>query len=156
MKVINEISFGSYNTRSSAQSFLNRIVCEGKAELLDAVLTDMYPDGISENELDDILDYEEEDVCRWLDMRSETDVRSDITDKEAEIEEYKDAIHELELDIASYEAQLLNGDSELDEDELTEQIEDARSDISTYEDDITAATEELNDLEEELDEILSY
>lgn len=156
MKITYEIDFETYETRKSAQALLRRINAEGKANLLDAVLTDLYPDGMTENELDDILDYSEDDVLRWLDMRSETDVRSDITDKEAEIEEYKDAIHELELDIASYEAQLLNGDGDVDWDEVEENISDAKSDISTYEDDITAATEELHDLEEELDEILSY
>lgn len=155
MKITMEIDFETYETRKSAQALLRRINAEGKAELLDAVLTDMYPDGMTESELDDILDYEEDDVLRWLDMRSETDIRSDITDKEAEIEEYKDAIHELEIDIADYEAQLLNGDGDWDE-TLEENISDAKSDISTYEDDIAAATEELNDLKEELDEILSY
>ena len=157
MKITYEIDFETYETRKSAQALLRRINAEGKANQLDAILTDLYPDGMTEDELDDILDYSEDDVLRWLDMRSETDVRSDITDKEAEIEEYKDAIHELEIDIADYEAQLLDGGNSDEEcAELEENILDARSEISTYEDDITAATEELNDLEEELEEILSY
>ena len=155
MKVINEISFGSYNTRSSAQAFLNRICAEGKAELLDAVLTDMYPDGIRENELDDILDYEEEDVCKWLDMRTESDVCSDIRDKEAEIEDAEDSIKELEEEIASWERELYE-DEDADTDDIQSKIDELNSDINTYRDDIEAYTEELTELNEELEDILSY
>lgn len=155
MKVINEISFGSYNTRSSAQSFLNRIVSEGKAELLDAVLTDMYPDGINENELDDILDYSEEDVCRWLDMRTEEDVRSDITDKEYEIEEAEDSIKALEEEIADWERELYE-DEDADTDDIQSKIDELNIEINDYRNDIEAYTEELDELKEELDDILSY
>lgn len=155
MKITYEISFENYNTRSSAQSFLNRIVSEGKAELLDAVLTDIYPDGISENELDDILDYEEEDVCKWLDMRTESDVRSDIRDKEAEIEDAEDSIKELEEEIASWERELYE-DEDADVSDIQSKIDEIEIEINDYKHDIEAYTEELNDLEEELDEILSY
>lgn len=155
MKITMEINFETYETRKSAQSFLNRIVCEGKAELLDAVLTDMYPDGINESELDDILDYNEEDVCRWLDMRTEEDVRSDIRDKEAEIEDAQDSIKELEEEIASWERELYE-DEDADTNDIQSKIDEIEIEINDYEHDIEAYTEELDELKEELDDILSY
>lgn len=156
MKITYEIDFETYETRKSAQALLRRINAEGKANQLDAVLTDLYPDGMTESELDDLLDYEEDDVLRWLDMRSETDVRSDITDKEAEIENAEDEIKELEIDIADYEAQILNTTDDDEIEGLREQITDAECDISSLRDDIEAYTEELDELRDQLDEILSY
>ena len=153
MKITYEIDFETYETRKSAQALLRRINAEGKANLLDAVLTDLYPDGMTESELDDLLDYSEDDVLRWLDMRSETDVRSDITDKEAEIEDAEDSIKELEEEIASWERELYE---DADISDIQSKIDELNIEINDYKCDIEAYTEELNDLEEELDEILSY
>lgn len=143
MKVINEISFENYETRKSAQGFLNRVCAEGKADLLDDVLTDMYPEGITETELDDILDYENEEVCRWLNMRTEEDVRTDIEEMKEGIEELEERVKELEEELE---------DDEIENDEISE-IED---EIHDCKDNIESLNEELEKLNEELEEILNY
>ena len=64
---------GNYTPWGQATEIYERINDEGKLEDLDNILCDMYPDGISETELNDLLAYDWETVYEWLGISDEDD-----------------------------------------------------------------------------------
>ena len=69
MKIINEINLQDFEFWGYAKATAKRIDEELGAsgwDLLDAILTDAYPEGIDETELNDILAFEYNDVFEWL------------------------------------------------------------------------------------------
>lgn len=70
MKIYNE-GIENYKPWSGAVDFYNEIVDAGKLDYLEQVLEDIYPDGMSETELNDLLWFEEDTVRDWLDMENE-------------------------------------------------------------------------------------
>ena len=69
MKIINEINLQDFEFWGYAKATAKRIDEELGASgwnLLDAILTDAYPEGIDKTELNDILAFEANDVFDWL------------------------------------------------------------------------------------------
>lgn len=69
MKIINETNLQYFEFWGNAKETAKRIDEELGAsgwKLLDAILTDAYPEGIDETELNDILAFEDKDVFEWL------------------------------------------------------------------------------------------
>ena len=69
MKIINETNLQYFEFWGNAKETAKRIDEELGAsgwKLLDAILTDAYPEGIDETELNDILSFEDNDVFEWL------------------------------------------------------------------------------------------
>lgn len=62
MKVYSEIGIRQHEAWSGAKETKQRILDEGKEDNFDALIEELYPDGISETQLNDILWFEEE----WL------------------------------------------------------------------------------------------
>ena len=92
MIVYKDIGLADFEPWSGAVSTYERIQNEGKLDQLEAILEEMYPDGVSETTINDILWFEEDSVFEWLGIRSESVIRSDILDAKEEldglIEEY--------------------------------------------------------------------
>ena len=66
MKIYNETGLYNFKAWCGAVDTLDRIIEEGKADELEAVLEELYPDGIDETQLNDILWFEPEwcfEVC---------------------------------------------------------------------------------------------
>lgn len=141
--ITKEIDLEFYETHPYGQAILDRIINEGKVNEFEAILTDLYPEGIRESELDDMLRFEEDDICKWLDMRTEEQVKEDIEDKEDEIAKLEEAIEEDEMSI-------LEGD--YDEDEIA----DIEYDIADVKETLEELKEELRELRAELGDIRSY
>lgn len=78
MKVYSEISLENFEWYGGAEYTAEKISEAGKWNQLEAILTDQYPDGIDENELNDILRYEEEEVFKWLGIEEEEEEEEDI------------------------------------------------------------------------------
>lgn len=70
MKIYSE-GIENYKPWSGAVSFYEEIVDAGKLDYLEQVLGDIYPDGMSETDLNDLLWFDEEIVRDWLDMEDE-------------------------------------------------------------------------------------
>lgn len=70
MKIYSE-GIENYKPWSGAVSFYEEIVDAGKLDYLEQVLEDIYPDGMSETDLNDLLWFDEEIVRDWLDMEDE-------------------------------------------------------------------------------------
>lgn len=69
MKIIKETNLQYFEFWGNAKETAKRIDEElGTSgwDLLDAILTDAYPEGIDKTELNDILAFEDNDVFEWL------------------------------------------------------------------------------------------
>lgn len=82
MRIYTDLDLDTFGAWSGAVSTLDRIREEGKTEALEAILEDLYPDGMDETSLNDLLWFETETVFGWLGIK---------TDEELEAEEAADA-----------------------------------------------------------------
>ena len=98
-----------YEPWSGAVYTYERIAREGKLDELDGALEEVYPEGIDETELNDLLWFEPETVYEWLGMRTETEIREEIEEAEAHLAEISDEIDDLRSDF------------EYESDEMTEE-----------------------------------
>ena len=62
MKTTREMELVNFEAWSGAIETQKRIIAEGKASEFDGLIEELYPDGINETHLNDILWFEEE----WL------------------------------------------------------------------------------------------
>ena len=133
MTITYELDLNSFEAWSGAKETLERIQCEGKCAELENILDDIYPDGMTETELNDLLWFDSESVYEWLGIRSESQIEKEIEEAEAELEE---KLSDLEFDL---------------DDDLTE--EERKDIIESYQLEIDEIKERIADLKEELGEI---
>ena len=133
MTITYELDLNSFQAWSGAKDTLNRIQREGKCAELENILEELYPDGMTETELNDLLWFDSESVYEWLGIRSEGQIEKEIEEAEAELEE---KLSDLEFDL---------------DDDLTE--EERRDLIESYQPEINEIKERIADLKEELGEI---
>ena len=134
MTITYELDLNSFEAWSGAKDTLDRIQREGKCSLLEQILEDIYPDGMTETELNDLLWFEPETVYEWLGIRSEGQIEKEIEEAEEELAEVQS-----------------NLEDDLDDDELT--TEERAEIIESYQPDIDEIKERIADLKEELEEI---
>ena len=133
MTITYELDLNSFQAWSGAKDTLERIQREGKCAELENILEELYPDGMTETELNDLLWFESETVYEWLGIRSEEQIKKEIEEAEAELEE---KLSDLEFDL---------------DDDLTE--EERKDIIESYQPEIDEIKERIADLKEELEEI---
>ena len=133
MTITYELNLNNFEAWSGAKETLERIQREGKCAELENVLEKLYPDGMTETELNDLLWFDSESVYEWLGIRSEGQIEKEIEEAEAELE---DKISDLEFDL---------------DDDLTE--EERKDIIESYQPEIDEIKERIADLKEELEEI---
>lgn len=133
MTITYELDLNSFQAWSGAKETLERIQKEGKCAELENVLEELYPDGMTETELNDLLWFDSETVYEWLGIRSEGQIEKEIEEAEAELEE---KLSDLEFDL---------------DDDLTE--EERKDIIESYQPEIDEIKERIADLNEELEEI---
>ena len=133
MTITYELDLNSFQAWSGAIDTLERIQREGKCAELETVLEELYPDGMTETELNDLLWFDSESVYEWIGIRSEAQIEKEIEEAEAELEE---KLSDLEFDL---------------DDDLTE--EERKDIIESYQPEIDEIKERIADLKEELEEI---
>ena len=134
MTITYELDLNSFQAWSGAKDTLDRIQREGKCSLLEQILEDTYPDGMTETELNDLLWFDSESVYEWLGIRSEEQIEKEIEEAEEELAEVQS-----------------NLEDDLDDDELT--TEERAEIIESYQSDIDEIKERIADLKEELENI---
>lgn len=134
MKITYELDLNSFEAWSGGEDTLNRVINEGKVDELEAVLEECYPEGMDETSLNDILRFESDWVFEMCEIRSESVIREELEEAEAELEEI----------LQDYEFAL-------DDDDLTD--EEKVEVYNAYKDDIQEAKEKITELEEELENI---
>ena len=135
MTITHELDLNRFEAWSGAKETLERIQREGKCEELENVLEELYPDGMTETELNDLLWFDSESVYEWLGIRSEEQIENEIKEAEEELEELQSNLKD-----------------DLDDDELT--TEERAEIIESYQPDIDEIKERIVDLKEELSELL--
>ena len=133
MTITYELDLNRFEAWSGAKETLERIQKEGKCAELENVLEELYPDGMTETELNDLLWFDSETVYEWLGIRSEGQIEKEIEEAEADLEE---KMSDLEFDL---------------DDDLTE--EERKDIIESYQPEIDEIKERIADLKEELEEI---
>ena len=134
MTITYELDLERFEAWSGAKETLERIRREGKCEELENVLEELYPDGMTETELNDLLWFDSESVYGWLGIRSEEQIEREIKEAEEELAEVQS-----------------NLEDDLDDDELT--TEERAEIIESYQPDIDEIKERIADLKEELSEL---
>lgn len=134
MTITYELDLESFEAWSGAVDTLERVRREGKCEELESILEDLYPEGMSDTELNDLFWFEPETVYEWLGIRSEEQIEKEIKEAEEEIAELKEQLND-----------------ELDDEELTP--EERSETIERYQFDIDEIKEKIEALEEELAEV---
>ena len=134
MTITYELDLNSFQAWSGAKDTFDRIQREGKCGLLEQILEDTYPDGMTETELNDLLWFDSESVYEWLGIRSEEQIEKEIKEAEEELAEVQS-----------------NLEDDLDDDELT--TEERAEIIESYQPDIDEIKERIADLKEELSEL---
>ena len=134
MTITYELDLNSFQAWSGAKDTLDRIQREGKCAELENVLEELYPDGMTETELNDLLWFDSESVYEWLGIRSEEQIENEIKEVEEELEELQSNLKD-----------------DLDDDELT--TEERAEIIESYQPDIDEIKERIVDLKEELSEL---
>ena len=135
MTITYELDLNSFQAWSGAKDTLDRIQREGKCAELENVLEELYPDGMTETELNDLLWFDSESVYEWLGIRSEEQIEKEIREAEEELAEVQS-----------------NLEDDLDDDELT--TEERAEIIESYQPDIDEIKERIADLKEQLSELL--
>ena len=134
MTITYELDLNSFQAWSGAKDTLDRIQREGKCAELENILEELYPDGMTETELNDLLWFDSESVYEWLGIRSEEQIEKEIKEAEEELAEAQS-----------------NLEDDLDDDELT--TEERAEIIESYQPDIDEIKERIADLKEELSEL---
>lgn len=133
MKVNYELDLNTFKAWSGAVETLDRIQREGKCEEFENILDDLYPDGMEETELNDLLWFEPDAIFEWLGLRTEAQIENEIQEAKEELESLQDDYNSDKEDMTEEEA------AELYEDD--------------YKDDIEELQERIKELEEELEEL---
>lgn len=87
MKIYKEESLSNFEWWSGAVATADRIWEEQGSEgfdQLEAILEDLYPDGIDETDLNDLLWFDADTVYEWLGIEDEEDEDEDDDDDEEE------------------------------------------------------------------------
>ena len=81
MKIISETTQREFNTWSGATDTKNTIIENNKEEEFDSYIEELYPDGLTDTELNDILWFDEEGIFEALGINQEEE---EDTDEETE------------------------------------------------------------------------
>lgn len=143
MKIYSEISIENFKARSGAVSTLDRIIAENKCDELESILEDIYPDGMNETELNDLLWFESDTVFEWLGIRTEPQIQEELEEVKTELaelmEDYENACEELEEDASEEEWRngiLENSKKELWEDDFVNDVEELQEKIAELEEEL--------------------
>lgn len=71
MKITSEMSLKNFKAWSGAKDTLNKLIELDKCEELEFILDDLYPDGLTETQLNDILWFDDEWIYEVLGIEEE-------------------------------------------------------------------------------------
>lgn len=146
MTIKSEISLENFEAWSGGRSTLNKIINEGKCSQLESMLEEMYPDGMTDTELNDLLWHDSDTVFEWLDIRTYDQIKEELEEKKAELEDLQ-SDYEFECESIREHAE----DYGMTENLINMEME--RLYDSDYEDDIEELKAEIAKLEEELEAV---
>lgn len=135
MTIKSDISLENFEAWSGGKSTLDRIINEGKCGELESMLEDLYPDGMTDTQLNDLLWFDSDTVFGWLGIRTYDQIKEEMEEKKAELEDLQS---DYEFDTS-------------DEDMTAEEKQEIYT--ADYEDDIEELKEKIKELEKELKDV---
>lgn len=94
MKIITYTSLRDFEAWSGALPTLRRLIDEDLTDQLESILDELFPDGMTDTELNNLLWFEDETIfAEWLGVDTEESIRKEIEELEElmeENEEYRD------------------------------------------------------------------
>ena len=146
MKIVNEISLENFEAWSGAVHTLDRIRNAGCCDALEAELEMLYPDGMGETELNDLLWFDPDWCYTACGMRTGADIQE-------ELDEARESLEELEQRYADECDELEEECGEEDYDGLSFEGLKERLWRDEYADDADELRERIAELEEELNDL---
>lgn len=147
LEITKTMDINDFEPWSGAVDTYERIEREGKLDELESVLEELYPDGIGETELNDLLWFEDDYIYGLLGIRTESEIREELKEAETELSEISESMEDLRAEyndecigLAEWER------AELWKDDYADQIADLRKDAKEV-------NERIRELKEELAEI---
>lgn len=135
MKIYMEVSLYDFEAWSGGADTLNRVIDADKVEELENLLEELYPEGLSDTELNDILWFEEDWVYEILGIRTESEIRAEIESVQEEMDELMENFDEEceaeELNEDQKNA-LWNGAYRLDYETMEEHIAELEAEIDKW------------------------
>lgn len=147
MRIYIELDLNTFEAWSGAVNTLDRIRREGKCGELESVLEEIYPEGIDETALNDLLWFESETVYEWVGLRTESQIESEIEEAKSELADLEDDFKTLEEDYRTD----CEGASEIERERIW--IALYKDDHNSLINDIAEIKENIAELEEELKEV---
>ena len=71
MKITSEMSLKNFKAWSGAKDTLNKLIELDKCDELEFILDDLYPDGLTDTQLNDILWFDDEWIFETLGIEEE-------------------------------------------------------------------------------------
>ena len=71
MKISREMDLRKFEAWSGAKNTLNKLIELGKCEELEAILEDLYPEGMADTQLNDVLWFDVEWIYETLGIEEE-------------------------------------------------------------------------------------
>lgn len=103
MKIVSEITLADFEAWSGGEDTLRHIIDEGGCDNLEAILEDLYPDGMTDTQLNDILRFETEwcyEMAGVSDPNAEDDTEDDdegwTDEKQDAFDEFCGQFHDCE------------------------------------------------------------
>ena len=87
MKIIMETSLENFEAWSGGRDTLNTLREKDLCDRLEFILDDLYPDGMTDTELNDLLWFEDDAIAEWLGFSDWEDLENDGEEEEDEEEE---------------------------------------------------------------------
>ena len=129
MTIIKEYAFEDFEPWGGAFYAWNRIKAEGKLGTLECILEDLYPEGMDETELNDMLWFDDETVFEWLGMETESTLKYKINEKTEEL----DSLLEEWTEIVQNEDYSEDERQKMWNEDYKDDVEDLRSEIKELE-----------------------
>lgn len=87
MIIKTDIYLSEFDAWSGARDTLDRIINEGKCDELESMLEELYPEGMTDTELNDLLWFDDEWLFEMLDIDDEEEEDEDDEDEDEDEEE---------------------------------------------------------------------
>ena len=129
MTVKKEYDLTEFEPWSGAEDTWNRLESEHKIGELECLLEELYPDGIEETQLNDLLWFDDEWVFESLGMETESSLKEKIEEKEDELQDLLDEFNEYKEDEEYSPEELRN----IYERDFKAEIENLRGEIEELE-----------------------
>lgn len=147
MKISYELDLNTFEAWSGAVDTLDRIRREGKVEALESTLEELYPDGMTETELNDLLWFDSESVFEWVGLCTESQIQEELDEAKTELSDLEE---QCEVLLAEYYDECI-GIADWERKEIWD--EDYKESYDDLQEQIANVKERIDELKEELKEI---